>query len=883
MVAEPQVVMFVLNDCRSDVRVLREAATLRDAGYRVTIMARTTDPYAERGEREERPDGVVIIRLPVARGPLRWALRARRPADLAGAVIDWVRHGPRAPLRFVLRGAAVAGLAIATAPVTVPLALVGWLGARAVTRVPALGAVWLSIGWRLQWRFSVLPWATAVASAAPPAAIVHAHDMRGLPAAAQHRRSTAARFIYDSHELYVEAGLNARRPAPARQAMRRLERRSAMGMDALVTVNDALAVRLGTSLGAPRTVVVRNCPPVGPLAEPRPDRLRAALDLAADTPVALYHGGFMPDRGLVETILAWRRPELARVHLVLMGSGALEGSLRELAADPASGGRVHLLPPVPPEALLEWVASADVGLMLNQPRTLNERLSTPNKLFECLAVGTPVVSSDFPERRHIIIDDPDGPLGMVCDPTDPAAIAGAVRAIVEQPPEAQAAWRVRIHAAAAVRYTWEVDRARLLNLYADLAGATETVPQRVTYLVPGTGVFDSRTQRLGASMAARGHRVRIIGRAAPDAPDEETLADGVHVVRVATAAAPDRMRSGRDPIPRLVGETLRVGAVWRAAAAQRRAAQAVDDGAELYHAMGFLGLPVGLSLAGRAGSPLVYDARDIYAESNNLARMPSPVRVVFRLRERRWAHRASRVFTVNDALAAYLERSLAVPKPAVVMNCPPVGPLAEPRPDRLRAALDLAADTPVALYHGGFMPDRGLVETILAWRRPELARVHLVLMGSGALEGSLRELAADPASGGRVHLLPPVPPEALLEWVASADVGLMLNQPRTLNERLSTPNKLFECLAVGTPVVSSDFPERRHIIIDDPDGPLGMVCDPTDPAAIAGAVRAIVEQPPEAQAAWRVRIHAAAAVRYTWTGQLAIVLAEYERLTGRPW
>ena len=175
--------------------------------------------------------------------------------------------------------------------------------------------------------------------------------MRGLPAAARHRRATAARFIYDSHELYVEAGLNARRPAPARRAMQRLERSSAMGMDALVTVNDDLALRLGPTLGAPRVVVVRNCPPVGPLVEPRPDRLRAALDLAAGTPVALYHGGFMPDRGLVETILAWRRPELAGVHLVLMGWGTLEASLRELAADPASGGRVHLLPPVPPESI----------------------------------------------------------------------------------------------------------------------------------------------------------------------------------------------------------------------------------------------------------------------------------------------------------------------------------------------------------------------------------------------------------------------------------------------------------------------------------------------------------------------------------------------------
>src|SRR5690606_15281325 len=114
----------------------------------------------------------------------------------------------------------------------------------------------------------------------------------------------------------------------------------------------------------------------------------------------------------------------------------------------------HLLPPVPPDELLPWVASADVGVMVNQPRTLNERLSTPNKLYESLAAGLPVVSSDFPERRRIVSDDPDGPLGAVCDPTDPAAIARAIRSILELDPAARADLRARVLRAAHARYSW---------------------------------------------------------------------------------------------------------------------------------------------------------------------------------------------------------------------------------------------------------------------------------------------------------------------------------------------------------------------------------------------------------------------------------------------
>ena len=108
-------------------------------------------------------------------------------------------------------------------------------------------------------------------------------------------------------------------------------------------------------------------------------------------------------------------PEVAQAHLVYMGFGALQETLEALAREPKFGGRLHVLPAVSPEELLDWVASADVSAMPNQPNTLNEWYSTPNKLFESIAVGTPVVGSDFPERRRIVLDDPDGPLGAVCN------------------------------------------------------------------------------------------------------------------------------------------------------------------------------------------------------------------------------------------------------------------------------------------------------------------------------------------------------------------------------------------------------------------------------------------------------------------------------------
>jgi len=148
------------------------------------------------------------------------------------------------------------------------------------------------------------------------------------------------------------------------------------------------------------------------------------------------------------------------------------------------------------------------------------------------------------------------------------------------------------------------------------------------------------------------------------------------------------------------------------------------------------------------------------------------------------------------------------------------------------------------------------------------------------LRGWLAEQAADPALGGRLHVLDAVPPGELLEWVASADLGIVTIQPTTLNHRLSTPNKLWECLAAGTPVVASDFPQLRAIVADAPEGPLGLVCDPADPAAIGHAVAQLLSAPAADRAALRARCLAAAHARWNWEGQAEVLLGVYARLSG---
>ncbi len=406
------------------------------------------------------------------------------------------------------------------------------------------------------------------------------------------------------------------------------------------------------------------------------------------------------------------------------------------------------------------------------------------------------------------------------------------------------------------------------------------VHQRAVIVLATPEGHDSRSLRIAATLAGRGHQVTILARRGVDATSSEVSPDGYRIVRV---GGPPRRRSPRSSagLPHLRGEAERLAGIARALRRQQHEAADADEGADLYHGMAFQGIPIALSLAQRAGGRVIYDARDLYPESGNLARMPLPIRRLAGLAERRWARRADGIMTVNDELARILAKRFDRPPPTVVMNCPPAWTPPPMRDRRLHDLLGLAPGTRIVLYHGGFLPSRGIELLVRAVAR--LPAVALVLMGDGPMRPALERIAVEPRSKGRVHLLPPVPPAELLGWIAAADVGGMLNQPVSRNERISTPNKLFECLAAGVPVVSSDFPGRRKIIVEDADGPLGAVCDPTDPDAIAAALRGVLDRPDEARADMRRRVLASAHARWSWERQAPTLLELYGRLTGRPW
>jgi glycosyltransferase involved in cell wall biosynthesis len=457
-----RVVAYVINDVTTDSRVLREAGSLASAGHEVTIMGASRSKDEPPGSREER-DGFTIVRVPVPRGATWWTRFVRIPwrsAESAGRdIVDALRVRPP---RY--RDAMKLWIFVIVSLPWVALRA-GWYAVvnKLLGRPVNVGG----LDYIRLWRVDLLGWGRAALEWAPRADVHHAHDFETLPTALRAAQRDGGRVVYDSHEIFGTWGTALAQPRWLRFALRRWERRLAGRTVAVVTVNDAIAAILRDRLGVARIVVVHNAPARWtPPAVPE-DHLRRAAGIPAAAPVVLCHGGFQAKRGLEETALAMLEPGLEEAHLVFLGFRV--HIIEPILADPRLAGRVHFIPAVDPNDVLSWVAGADVDVMAILPADQNSVLSTPNKLFESIAAGVPVVSSDLPERRRIVLEDPAGPLGALCDPTDPVSIAAAIRSILQVPEVERAELRARCLRAAHERWNWETEGGRLVSLYEELA------------------------------------------------------------------------------------------------------------------------------------------------------------------------------------------------------------------------------------------------------------------------------------------------------------------------------------------------------------------------------------------------------------------------------
>jgi glycosyltransferase involved in cell wall biosynthesis len=223
---------------------------------------------------------------------------------------------------------------------------------------------------------------------------------------------------------------------------------------------------------------------------------------------------------------------------------------------------------------------------------------------------------------------------------------------------------------------------------------------------------------------------------------------------------------------------------------------------------------------------LVHDAHELWPDQFiGMGVYSSTALAWLRMLERILLRRANVVITVNEFIGEELEKRYKIRKPQVILNVP-----ALEHYHLVHRPVRRATAKKVALYQGLFTFHRGLENLVNACQFLE-DDVTLVLRGYGPNENQLREIAKQYTN---CRFEKPVHMNELVSAAANTGhIGIVPYAPVNINNYLASPNKLFEYIQAGLPVVGSDLPFLRKIILGHE---VGYVFDPNSPSDIARAI-----------------------------------------------
>ncbi len=256
------------------------------------------------------------------------------------------------------------------------------------------------------------------------------------------KRSTV---VYDSHEYFTEVPELVHRPR-TRAIWVRLERWLFPKLKHAYTVNDSIANIYQSTYGV-RVKVVRNLPFRKPFPPP-----------STSSNILIYQGALNVGRGIDLMIAAMAY--LPEYQLWIVGRGDVEVELKEEAK--AIGERVQFKGFVPFERLHELTCQATLGFSLEEDLGKNYHYASPNKVYDYIQVGVPVLVSDLPEMRAVVENHGVGEVLSNKERT-PELLATKVREIVEDEPLYQS-FKENCQIAAA-SLNWEEEKKRLLEIY----------------------------------------------------------------------------------------------------------------------------------------------------------------------------------------------------------------------------------------------------------------------------------------------------------------------------------------------------------------------------------------------------------------------------------
>lgn len=412
--------MLVKNRLSNDARVKKEMTTLADNGWDVTVIAAPESGAPE----SETADGITILRP---------AIRSSAAENLRSEVHSVSRKENNSPVSRLIKA----------------------------LRKNRFRRFFADLIRDIPWEMKLRKTAIQVC-----ADVYHANDLDTLQICALAATRNKARLVYDSHELWLESSrFHIATGLLSKIRLRHIEKKYAGSADAVISVTPLRGRKMQEMYPEIRRMeIIENAPEKIPEL-PAKGRLRSMINADENTVIALYQGVICPERGLEELLEAAALVKDANIRFVVIGMDAWNGTLSRKADSMNLSGRVTVLPPVTSEELPEITVDADMGFILFRNTCLNHYYSLPNKLYEYMMAGVPIISSNFPELSRVINDVK---CGLTVNPEDPVSIASAVEKLAASP-ETRANMALSGRQSAMDRYNWEPQRDKLIKLYEEVA------------------------------------------------------------------------------------------------------------------------------------------------------------------------------------------------------------------------------------------------------------------------------------------------------------------------------------------------------------------------------------------------------------------------------
>lgn len=227
--------------------------------------------------------------------------------------------------------------------------------------------------------------------------IYFAEDLYTLPFVTTMAKLKGAKVFYNSRELYAFLGGLRNRPV-LQSLVKLIEKFFIKKVDLVLTTGEMDSVFLEKFYGIDNTLVIRNIP-LYQTATSKID-FRKMYGISDDKMILLYQGVLLEGRGVA--LIMRTMVKLPQTVLIMLGDGEQKSNFQKLACELNISERVFYLGTINQKELINYTSGADVGLSLIENISVSYYHALPNKLFEYIMAGVPVLCSDLPQMKKIV-------------------------------------------------------------------------------------------------------------------------------------------------------------------------------------------------------------------------------------------------------------------------------------------------------------------------------------------------------------------------------------------------------------------------------------------------------------------------------------------------